>query len=215
MKQVFVVDDHSAIREGFKAILERSGRYRVSGEASNAEEALQLLGAEGPYPDAFIIDVTLPGQSGLELAAALHARCGAPIIILTMHRRYEYMISAFSAGAQGYVSKDADSDAIVAALDAAAQGRYYLDPDSLKLFIDEAVSGGASSKHAESGPTLSEREHEVLHLLAAGKRADEIAAALGLTQKTVENHLSNITAKLGARDRFELYRIAARMEDSD
>ncbi len=215
MKQVFVVDDHSAIREGFKAILERSGRYRVSGEASNAEETLHFLDAGGACPDAFLVDVTLPGQSGIDLSAELHARCAVPIVILTMHRRYEYMVSAFKAGAQGYVSKDADSESIIAALDSAAQGRYYLDPDSLKLFVEETVSGDAKAKHSETGPSLSEREHEVLHLLAAGKRADEIAKELGLTQKTVENHLSNITSKLGARDRFELYRIAARMEDSD
>jgi DNA-binding NarL/FixJ family response regulator len=191
MKFVFVVDDHTAIREGFKAILERSGRYSVSGEASNAEETIGRLDSGEACPDIFIVDVSLPGRSGLELAAELRSRCGAPIVVLTMHRRYDY---------------------IVAALDSSCRGEYYLDPASLKLLVDEASALGGSAAKRESGPALSDREVEVLRLLAAGKRAEEIAAALDLSQKTVENHLSNITSKLGARDRFELYRLAARME---
>lgn len=212
MKSVFVVDDHTAIREGFRAILERSGRYSVSGEASNAEETLERLDSGEACPDVFIVDVSLPGRSGLELAAELRSRCGAPIVVLTMHRRYDYIVGAFRAGAQAYVSKDAGADCIVAALDSGCRGEYYLDPASLKLLVDEASALGRSSVKRESGPALSDRELEVLRLLAAGKRAEEIAAALDLSQKTVENHLSNITSKLGARDRFELYRIAARME---
>jgi DNA-binding NarL/FixJ family response regulator len=212
MKRVFVVDDHTAIREGFKAILERSGSYTVSGEASNAEETLERLDAGEAYPDVFMLDVSLPGRSGLELAADLRSRCEAPLVILTMHRRYDYIVGAFRAGAHAYVAKDAGADSIVAALDAGVRGEYYLDPASLKLFVDEASALGGGAAKRETNPALSDRELEVLRLLAAGKRAEEIASALGLSQKTVENHLSNITSKLGARDRFELYRLAARME---
>lgn len=212
MKRVFVVDDHTAIREGFKAILERSGRYSVSGEASNAEETLERLDSGEAYPDLFILDVSLPGRSGLELAAELRSRCASPLVVLTMHRRYDYMVGAFRAGALGFVAKDAGADSIVSALDSGSRGEYYLDPASLKVFVEEATAAGSPMAKREAGPALSERELEVLRLLAAGKRAEEIASALGLSQKTVENHLSNITSKLGARDRFELYRLAARME---
>ena len=214
MKSVFVVDDHTAIREGFKAILERSGRYTVTGEAASAEDLLSRLDDGETPPELFIVDVSLPGRSGLDLAAVLRRRVpAAPVVVLSMHRRYDYIAGAFRAGASAYVAKDAGSDSVAAALDAAAEGLYYLDPASLKLFVDEAASaGGSPGPMRESGPSLSDREEEVLGLLAAGTRAEEIAGELGLSQKTVENHLSNITAKLGARDRFELYRIAARME---
>ncbi len=214
MKKVFVVDDHAAIREGFKAILERTGRYHVTGEAGSAEELLSRLDSGEPPPDLYIVDVSLPGRSGLDLAAVLRRRVpSAPVVVLSMHRRYDYIAGAFRAGASAYVSKDAGSDCVATALDAAAEGIYYLDPASLKLFVDEAASAGsAPGPLRETGPGLSDREEEVLGLLSAGKRAEEIAAELGLSQKTVENHLSNITAKLGARDRFELYRIAAKME---
>ncbi len=214
MKRVYIVDDHTAIREGFKAILERSGRYLTDGEASSAEAALAYLENGGRVPELFIIDISLPGMSGLELAAKLRRSLqDSPIIILSMHRRYDYIASAFHSGASAYVAKDAGTECVIAALDAASIGGYYLDPSSLKLFIDGATDGANSSPADRIGISgLSEREREVLKLLAGGKRADEIAESLDLSQKTVENHLSNITGKLGVRNRFELYRLAARLE---
>lgn len=213
MKRVFVIDDHSAIREGFKVILERTGRYSTVGGAGSAEEALECL-AGGDAPDLFIIDITLPGASGLELAANLRRTMpSAQIVVASMHREFEYIAGAFRAGALAYVAKDAGMECVVAALDAASGGLYYLDPLSLKLFVQEACLPSAKSPAARSGLSgLSEREIEVLRLLAAGKRAEEIAVDLDVSQKTIENHLSNITSKLGARDRFELYRLAARLD---
>jgi DNA-binding NarL/FixJ family response regulator len=248
-KSVFVVDDHAAVREGFKAILERSGGYSVSGEAGSAEEVLARLDAgEGP-PDLFVVDVSLPGMNGIELVGALRRRTPAPAVMLSMHRRYDYIAQALKAGASGYVSKDASIECITLALAAASQGGCYLDPASLRLFIDEIVGGrreiAAASPGSPAGPPLSarietgqagfpsdfsiasaasrgpativatsglsDREKEVLDHLASGERAEEIAHSLGLSQKTVENHLSNITAKLGIHSRFELYRFAARL----
>lgn len=214
MKSVFIIDDHSAIREGFKVILERSGRYSAIGGAGSAEEALESLAKNGEKPDLFIIDITLPGASGLELAANLRRSMpSSQIAVVSMHREFDYIAGAFRAGALAYVSKDAGLECVVAALDAASAGTYYLDPASLKLFIQEACLPSAKSPAARSGLSgLSEREIEVLRLLAAGKRAEEIAMELDVSQKTIENHLSNITNKLGAKDRFELYRLAARLE---
>jgi DNA-binding NarL/FixJ family response regulator len=216
MKNVFIVDDHTAIREGYKVILERSGRFKPQGEAPSAEEALESLAAAGAAPDFFIIDISLPGMSGLELTTELRRRYPeAKVAIVSMHRRYDYIVGAFRAGATGYLSKDAGAESIVAALDSASRGDYYLDHTSLKLFIDEVISLPGKATAGKAGISgLSERETEVLQLLAEGKRADEIASELDLSQKTVENHLSNITGKLGARDRFELYRVAARLGKS-
>jgi DNA-binding NarL/FixJ family response regulator len=217
-KSVFVIDDHTAIREGFRAILERSGTYTVTGESSSAEDVLARLDGGEAFPDLFIIDISLPGMGGIELVSALRSRSMSPIVILSMHRRYDYMVRAFRAGAAGYVAKDAGVECITSALSAAAAGGAYLDPASLRLFVDEVTSGRRTAAPVEESAArpepshgLSEREDEVLGLLASGKRAEEIAATLGLSQKTVENHLSNITTKLGAHNRFELYRLAARM----
>ncbi len=224
-KSVFVVDDHTAIREGFKAILERSGGYTVSGEASCAEELLSRLDDGEAPADLFIVDVSLPGMNGIELIATLRKRFPSPAIVLSMHRRYDYIAEALKAGAAGYVAKDAGVECIMQALAAASLGGCYLDPASLRLFVDEALLGGQGNgqKPGSSAPIrdeiaarvadagLSDRENEVLGLLAAGRRAEEIAALLGLSQKTIENHLSNITTKLGIHNRFELYRLAARL----
>jgi len=214
MKNVIIVDDHSAIREGFKVILERSGRYTVIGGAGSAEEALDGLAQGREKPDLFIVDVSLPGASGLELTATLRRNLpSSQVVIASMHREFDYIVGAFRAGALAYVSKDAGMECVVAAMDAASSGTYYLDPLSLKLFVQEACLPSAKSPAARSGLSgLSEREIEVLRLLAAGKRAEEIALELEVSQKTIENHLSNITNKLGAKDRFELYRLAARLE---
>lgn len=214
MKRVYIIDDHSAIREGFKVILERSGRYSTIGGAGSAEEAIDFLAQDGEKPDLFLIDITLPGASGLELSASLRKSIpSAQVVVASMHREFDYIAGAFRAGAIGYVSKDAGMDCVVAALDAASNGVYYLDPLSLKLFVQEACLPSSKSPAARSGLSgLSEREIEVLRLLAAGKRAEEIALELEVSQKTIENHLSNITSKLGAKDRFELYRLAARLE---
>jgi DNA-binding NarL/FixJ family response regulator len=220
-KNVFVVDDHTAIREGFKAILERSGSYAVAGEASSAEELLAGLDSGQAAPELFIVDLSLPGMSGIELIPRLRERSASPVVILSMHRRYDYMAEAFRAGAAAYVAKDAGAECIMAALAAASAGGCYADPSSLRLFVDEALCGPAPAlggglpsqdgAGARAADALSEREREVLGLLAEGQRAEEIAQRLGLSRKTVENHLSNITIKLGAHNRFELYRIAARM----
>lgn len=216
-KSVFVIDDHTAIREGFRAILERSGSYIVTGEASSAEDVLARLDGGEACPDLFIVDISLPGMGGIELVSALGSRSRSPVVILSMHRRYDYMIRAFRAGAAGYVSKDAGVECILSALAAASAGGAYLDPTSLRLFLDEVASGRRSASPVEEAEpvhravdALSDREEEVFDLLASGKRAEDIASALGLSQKTVENHLSNITTKLGAHNRFELYRLAAR-----
>lgn len=214
MKRVYIVDDHSAIREGFKVILERTGRFASAGEAPTAEAVLEYLHDCLEPPDLFLVDISLPGMSGLDLADELKRILpGSPVVVVSMHREYDYILGAFRAGALAYVSKDSGLECVIAALDAAGAGNCYLDPASLNLLVREVCA--PSAKVPEVRPELSglsDREIEVLRLLAGGQRADEIAEALDVSQKTIENHLSNITNKLGAKDRFALYRLAARLE---
>lgn len=214
MKTIYIVDDHSAIREGFKVILERTGRYTCVGEAGSAEEALAFLRQQEPAPELLLVDISLPGASGLDLTDTLRRTLpGSAVVVVSMHRAFNYIAGAFRAGALAYVAKDSGQDCVVAGLDAAGKGDCYLDPASLKLLVQQACAHTAKS-HGERPEVsgLSDREIEVLRLLAGGQRAEEIAGALEVSQKTVENHLSNITNKLGAKDRFELYRMAARLE---
>jgi len=214
LKNVYIVDDHSAIREGFKVILERTGHYACTGEAGSAEAALEFLQSGGAPPDLLIVDISLPGASGIDLTAKLRRTLpGAPVVVVSMHRSFDYIAGAFRAGSLAYVAKDSGQECLIAALDAAGEGRYYLDPASLKLLVESACLHPSRSSGARpeiSG--LSDREIEVLRLLSGGKRAEEIASVLEVSQKTIENHLTNITNKLGAKDRFELYRLAARLE---
>jgi DNA-binding NarL/FixJ family response regulator len=213
MKSVYIVDDHGAIREGFKVILERTGRYGCAGEAGSAEEALAYVRGGGA-PDLFLVDISLPGASGLELTDALRrALPGSAVVVVSMHRSADYVTGAFRSGALAYVTKDAGLDCVVAGMDAAAAGNCYLDPASLKLLVQEVCLRPAKARleRAEIAG-LSDREIAVLRLLAGGKRAEEIATDLTVSTKTVENYLSNITNKLGAKDRFELYRMAAHLE---
>jgi len=214
MKNVYIVDDHSAIREGFKVILERTGRYACTGEADSAEALLEALGGGLAPPDLFIVDISLPGASGLELTDGLRrALPGSPVVVISMHRAFDYIAGAFRAGALAYVAKDCGLECVIAALDAAVAGACYLDPISLKLLVQEACLHPAKTAAVRTELSgLSDREIEVLRLLSGGKRAEEIASSLDVSQKTIENHLSNITNKLGAKDRFELYRLAARLE---
>jgi DNA-binding NarL/FixJ family response regulator len=214
LKSVYIVDDHSAIREGFKVILERTGRYACLGEAGSAEAALEFLKPGGETPDLFLVDISLPGASGMDLTAALRRTLpGSPVVVISMYRTFDYIAGAFRAGALAYVAKDSGQECVIAALDAAVEGQCYLDPASLKLLVQSTClhpSRSSTSRPEISG--LSDREIEVLRLLSGGKRAEEIASALEVSQKTIENHLTNITNKLGAKDRFELYRLAARLE---
>ena len=214
MKSVYIVDDHSAIREGFKVILERTGRYASAGESGTAEAALEFLRSGGAPPDLFIVDISLPGASGIDLTAKLRRTVpGSPAVVVSMHRSFDYIAGAFRAGALAYVAKDAGQGSLIAALDAAGEGNCYLDPVSLKLLVESTClhpSRASAARPEISG--LSDREIEVLRLLSGGKRAEEIASVLEVSQKTIENHLTNITNKLGAKDRFELYRLAARLE---
>jgi DNA-binding NarL/FixJ family response regulator len=186
MKTVYIVDDHSAIREGFKVILERSGRYTCLGEAGTGEEALAYLCLEVEAPQLYIVDISLPGMSGLDLTEKLlRTAPGSPVVVVSMHRAYDYITGAFRAGALAYVAKDSGLECVIAALDAAGAGACYLDPASLKVLVQGACLNPAKAATVRTEISgLSDREIDVLRLLAGGKRAEEIAAALEVSQKT-------------------------------
>ncbi len=202
MIRVLIVDDHPVVREGLVAALEDEADFRVAGAVGSAEEALRAAAAA--KPDVVLLDLELPGVSGIEaiprLAAALP---GAGIIILTAYDTDERVLGAVRAGARGYVLKGASVEEIARAIRAVHGGGSYLaSPVAAKIL--------GQIRSPRRATTLSDRERAVLREVAAGRSTKQIARALGITERTVKFHVSSIMNKLGADNRAQAVAEAAR-----
>jgi DNA-binding NarL/FixJ family response regulator len=202
MIRILIVDDHPVVREGLVATLEDEPDFRIAGAVGSAEDALNVAGAA--RPDVILLDLELPGLSGIEaipqLAAALP---GAGIIILTAYDTDERVLGAVRAGARGYVLKGAPVDEIARAIRAVHGGGSYLaSPVAAKIL--------RQVRSPRSATTLSDRERTVLREVAAGRSTKQIARALGITERTVKFHVSSIMNKLGADNRAQAVAEAAR-----
>ncbi len=194
--RVVVVDDHAVFREGLRALLSRVPEVEVVGEASTTDDALTLV--RDIRPDVVLMDLHLPGEGGIAATAAITAAGTAEaVLVLTMHADDSHVRRALQAGAKGYLLKDAQPDAIVRAIISVRQGQFVLDAGVAARVISPTFDGSASRPF----PTLTQREYEILGRLARGVRNDAIAARLGISVKTVQNTVSAIFLKLGARDR--------------
>lgn len=202
---VLLADDHAVVREGYRRLLEDSGRIRVIGEATNATEAIEQFSRLAP--GVVIMDISLPGMSGIEATRRIRARNPrACILIFSMHEETIFARRALEAGAMGYVSKANAPHVLVEAVETLASGRQYLSRDiAQKLALAETATNGSGDS------ALSTREFEVLKLLAQGLTLGEIADQLGVAAKTVANHQSAIKQKLGAETGRELVRHAIRL----
>jgi two-component system response regulator NreC len=198
-----VVDDHAVVRSGIKLLLDREDDIEVVGEAGNAKDA--IFRARGLKPDVILLDVVMPGQSGIEvLPSLLKEAPNARVLVLSMQDDPSYVREAFAAGASGYVLKEAADEEVVAAVRAIADGRSYVHPAlGARLVAAEAQERAA----AEADP-LSDREREVLRLLALGHTNQEIAKMLYISVRTAETHRAHIMQKLRLETRAELVRYA-------
>jgi DNA-binding NarL/FixJ family response regulator len=194
MIRVCLVDDHPTFRAGLSALLESAG-VEVAGEASNGEEALAC--AREHEPDVVLMDLSMPGVDGVEATRRLRAELPAlPVVVLTSFSDRARIVDALDAGAVGYLLKDADPDEIVRGVEAAAAGQSPLDPRAAREIL-------AARQDAAPAADLSPREAEVLDLLAAGHANKVIALRLGISEKTVKNHLSAVFQKIGVTDRTQ------------
>jgi two-component system, NarL family, response regulator NreC len=201
--RVLVVDDHAVVRSGLRALLDREDEIAVVDEASTADEAVFRMIEH--KPDVLLMDVTMPGTSGLEaIPKLLHASPATRVLMLSMHDDPRYVREAFAAGASGYVLKEAADIEVVAAIRTVAAGQSYVNP-SLGARMAEAE--GKAAAEAKADP-LSEREHEVLRMLALGHTNQEIAKALYISVRTAETHRAHIMQKLGLASRADLVRYA-------
>lgn len=202
---VLLVDDHPVVRQGYRGLLEESGRITVVGEAATAAEALQLFGTV--EPDVTIMDISLPGVSGIEgIRRILAQRPDARVLAFSMHGDAIFVRRAIEARAAGYVTKASAPRVLVEAVETVAAGKRYLSHDVAQT-LALAAPDGETAAHAK----LSAREFEVLELLLQGCTLDDIARKLRVNQKTVANHQSAIKQKLGVTTAAQLFRAAMRL----
>ena len=203
--KILLVDDHAVVREGYRRLLEEEPSLRVVGEASNAAQACEHARALGP--DVVVMDIALPGTSGIEATRRMlkdqpHLR----ILMFSMYDDAIYARRALEAGALGYLSKASAPEVLVRAIHAVSRGERYVSPDVATNMTESAAQPGMSGIE-----TLTPREFEVLRLLVQGETVRSISEKLALSEKTVANHQSAIREKLGTRNSAQLARLASQL----
>ncbi|MCG2798867.1 MAG: response regulator transcription factor [Cellulomonas sp.] len=203
MTSVLVADDEALVRAGLATILGAHPQIEVVGQAADGREAVELTRALDP--DVVCLDVQMPRLDGLAATRELVAdpAVRAAVIILTTFHREDYLVAALQAGACGFLLKTSRPAQLTDAVLAAAAGDGLLSPEVTRAVIARAVAGGPARTPDRDGDLLTEREGEVLLLVARGMSNDEIAAALVVSRATVKTHVSNLLAKLGLRDRVQ------------
>jgi DNA-binding NarL/FixJ family response regulator len=200
-QRILLVDDHEVVRLGLKALLERHPQFDIIGEASSAREALELVANH--HPDVVVMDIRLPGTSGIEACEEITSRFPETrVLMLTSYAEDEMLFSAIRAGASGYVLKQIGGEELVRALEAVARGEALLDPAVTQRVFQE-VRRAVKEEEASAFAHLSQQEKHVLLLVSEGKTNREIAKALFLGEGTVRNYVSSILSKLGVSNRAE------------
>jgi two-component system, NarL family, response regulator LiaR len=201
--RVLITDDHGVVRQGLKMFLSLDPELEVVGEAANGEKALKM--ARDLSPDVVLMDLVMPVMDGIAATGAIRSELpDVEVIALTSVLEDASVTGAVKAGAIGYLMKDTEAEELGRAIKAAAEGRVYLAPEAAARLMREV-------RTPESPETLTERETEVLQLLARGKANKQIATSLHVTEKTVKAHVSSILAKLGVQSRTQaaLYAVRA------
>jgi two-component system, NarL family, invasion response regulator UvrY len=203
MKRILIIDDHAVVRDGVKKIFDEQPGAVVFGEASNRLEALQL--AREQDWDLAVLDLSLGNQSGLDVLKELkEIRPHLPVLILSMHSEEQYARRAFKAGASGYITKDSSRAELAKAVNkVAAGGRYVTSALAERLVFD---LGRDSDRPPHE--TLSDREFEVMRLIASGKTVTDIAGLLSLSDKTISTYRARLLEKMGMKTNAELTRYA-------
>jgi DNA-binding NarL/FixJ family response regulator len=218
--RVLIADDHTLLRSGLRALLERAPDIRVVGEAADGREALRQI--EEQRPDVVLMDVAMAGLNGLEATMrAVRDHRGVRVVILSMHKNEEYVVHAVQAGASGYLLKDVATTELVTAIRTVMRGQRYLSAEAAQRVADYeerfgtiSAQGGppGSPGHAPArDPTqLTQREREVLQLIAEGRTMQEIASVLAISPKTVETHRYRLMDRLNIHHVAGLVRYALR-----
>jgi two-component system, NarL family, invasion response regulator UvrY len=203
MISILITDDHGIVREGLKKILALESDFDVVGEAACVEDALDLV--ERLQPDVLVLDISMPGRSGLDALPDLRRRSEVTrILVLTMHPEHMHALRSLRAGAAGYLTKDAVAHELALAIRRIHSGRRYISPDLAELLAFELTT--ATTTHPLD--VLSLREQEVLRLLASGKKPAAIAQELGVSPRTIGTYRSRMLEKLHLDSTADLIRLA-------
>jgi two-component system, NarL family, response regulator NreC len=201
--RVLLADDHKIVRQGFRSLLEEAG-FEVIAEAGNGQEAIQF--AERLHPDIAVLDVGMPILNGVDATKEIVRRCPrTKAILLTMHTEDHYVLNSLRAGARGFLLKARAADDLIQAIHEVHRGSLYLSPG-----ISETVVQAYLNASEVPVDPLSDRERQVLQLVAEGKTSKEIASALGISVKTAESHRNHIMEKLDIHEVAGLVRYAIR-----
>ena len=205
--RILVADDHTVIRRGIVGLLNTQPDMEVVEEAGTGREAVAR--AESAHPDVALLDVAMPELSGLGATRMIKDRSPAvQVLILTMHDREDYLFQALRAGASGYVLKGADTEDLLSAVRSVANGHVYLFPPVAKELLADYLRRVQSGEDDARSDGLTDREREVLQLIAEGKTAPQIAEELHISPHTVQSHRDSIMAKLDLHNRAALVRYA-------
>lgn len=207
--RVLLADDHGIVRRGLRALLETEPGITVVAEAADGLEALRL--ATEQHPDILILDVGMPKLNGIEVAARAQKLDRPPrSIILSMHSDESYIIRALAAGARAYLLKDATDEDLLPAVRAVAAGKPYFSPAVTAVLVEDYVRRLQSKGLSDTYHLLTDREKEVLQLLAEGRSNKEVATVLALSLSTVETHRGNLMQKLNLHNTAEIVLYAVR-----
>jgi DNA-binding NarL/FixJ family response regulator len=208
--RILIVDDHTLMRSGIRALLEKSEDLRVVGEAGDGHDALRLMKEVNPH--VVLMDISIPGLNGLEVAAKARKECpGVKIVFLSMHSGEEYILKALSVGAAGYVLKDATTAELELAVRCATKGETFLSPAISTKVVGNylsRLSGGGKVAGSTPCDLLTPRQREILQLIAEGCTTKDIARKIGLSTNTVEVHRANLMDRLDIHDIAGLVRYA-------
>ena len=207
--RVLLADDHGIVRRGLHYLLERSPGFEVIGEAGDGREAVRL--AEELNPDVIVMDIAMPNLNGIDATAQIvRRRPETGVIILSMHSDETYLVRALSAGAKGYLLKDSAEADLIRAVQAVSQGRPFFSPVIAQTLLEDYMRRLQQQNLKDSYDLLTDREKEVLQLLAEGKSNKEVASLLNLSLYTVETHRSNLMQKLNLHSTAEIVLYAVR-----
>lgn len=204
--RVVIVDDHPLFRQGLRQLIQADGRFELVGESGDGEAALNLI--QRTKPDVAVLDVDLPGLSGLEIARTLQGRADTKLVVLTMHKEEDTFNRALDLGVTGFVLKENAVEDIVESLMTVARGGHYLSPSISGYLVRRRGRADALSARKPGLDDLTKAERRILKLIAEKKTSREIAAELFISPRTVEAHRANISEKLDLRGSHSLLQFA-------
>jgi two-component system, NarL family, invasion response regulator UvrY len=204
MIRIFIADDHTIFREGLKQILSDEADIDIVGEATNGDELLAQL-PSAPC-EIVLLDLTMPGRSGIPLLREIAAAANQRVVVLSMHEEDQYVVEAMKAGAAGYVTKNSASDQLIQAIRRVVKGELFVSPAASQSLLRQFRTPQAELPHAR----LTPREREVFDHLVRGRKMSDIARRLGLSIKTVSTHKTNLLHKMQAETAADLIRYALR-----